>query len=70
MENQINRLADKFNEIEENLDDSVIEKEEFYDIEELAEKPFEMDEPNEEIPPTRKKTKRKKRRTKAEPLEN
>ena len=48
----------------------MIEKEEFYDIEDLAEKPFEVEEPIEEVFPARKNTKRKKRRKKAEPLEN
>ena len=48
----------------------MIEKGEFYDIEDLAGKPFEMEEPNEEIFPERKNTKRKKRRKKAEPLEH
>ena len=37
IENQINRLSDKFNEIEEKLEDPVIGKEEFYDIEDLEE---------------------------------
>ena len=40
----------------------MIEKEEFYDIEDLAEKPFEVEEPIEEISPARKNTKRKEER--------
>ena len=40
IENQINRLSDKFNEIEEKLEDPVTEEEKFYDIEDLEEKTF------------------------------
>ena len=47
----------------------MIEKEEFYDIEDLEGEPFETEEPTEEISPARKNTKIKKRK-KAEPLES
>ena len=70
IENQINRLAEKFNEIEENLDDSAIEKEGFYDIEELAGNLSKWRNQMKRFTQQERIRKRKKRRKKAEPLEN
>ena len=47
----------------------VIQEDEFYDIEDLEEKSIEIEEPIENIPPVRMNAKKKKRRTKADPLE-